>query len=95
VTDAAPLRLHVRAKVGSRRTGLSRTGNTVIVRVSKPAIDGAANEAIRRSVAAWLRVALAGVTIERGASSRYKVLAISGLGAGDLAAAIDALPLED
>src|SRR5258708_742246 len=39
-------KLHIRAKAGSRKTGLSRNGDTVVLRVSARAIEGAANEAV-------------------------------------------------
>lgn len=88
------LRLHVRAKAGARRPGLSRSDNVVIVRVAERAVDGSANEAIRRAIAAWLDVPPSAVLLERGASSPHKSFEISGPDEAELAAAVSALPSE-
>jgi uncharacterized protein len=84
--------LRIRAKAGARKAGISRLGDTVVLRVSARAVDGAANEAVRRAVAAWLDVAVSAVTIERGVSSPYKTLALAGVDPDVLAAAVSALP---
>jgi uncharacterized protein (TIGR00251 family) len=51
----------------------------VLVRVTAPAIDGRANEAVRRLVAKRLGVRRSSVTIVRGHRSRDKVVEIDGL----------------
>jgi uncharacterized protein len=51
----------------------------LIVRVTAPAIEGRANEAVRRLVAKHLRVPKSAVTIVRGARSRDKVIQVEGL----------------
>jgi uncharacterized protein (TIGR00251 family) len=60
----------------------------VTIRVSAPAIEGRANEPVRRFVAKRLGVARSSVTIVRGHRSRHKVVAIDGL---DRPAVLDAL----
>jgi len=60
----------------------------VIVRVTAPAIEGRANEAVRRLVAKRLGVARSSVTIVRGHRSRDKLVEINGL---ELMAVLDAL----
>jgi uncharacterized protein YggU (UPF0235/DUF167 family) len=84
--------LRIRVKAGARKAGVSRIGDTVVFRVAARAVDGAANEAVRRAVAAWLDVTISAVAIERGRSSPYKTLALAGVDPDVLAAAVSALP---
>lgn len=51
----------------------------LIVRVTAPAIDGRANESLRRLLAKRLRVPSSAVTIVRGHRSRDKLIEIDGL----------------
>jgi uncharacterized protein (TIGR00251 family) len=51
----------------------------LIVRVTAPAIDGRANESLRRLLAKRLRVPTSAVTIVRGHRSRDKLIEIDGL----------------
>ena len=60
----------------------------VTVRVTAPAIEGRANEAVRRLVAKRLGVARSSKTIVRGHRSRHKVVEIDGL---DRPVVLDAL----
>jgi uncharacterized protein YggU (UPF0235/DUF167 family) len=60
----------------------------VVVAVRERAVDGRANAAVERAVAAWLGVAPSRVTLVRGAGSRTKQLAIAGLGDDALSAAL-------
>jgi uncharacterized protein YggU (UPF0235/DUF167 family) len=85
------LRVVVKVKPGSRRPGLSRNENTLVVAVLEPAIDGRANEAVIRAVAAWLNIPPRRVTLERGAGSRTKRLDISDLDGDTYAAALGRL----
>jgi hypothetical protein len=57
-----------RTAVGGRRDG------ALIVRVSAPPVEGAANEAVIDAVARSLGVPRGAVAIERGARARRKVL---------------------
>ena len=55
------------------------------VRVSSPPVDGAANEALERLIAATLRVPGGAVRIIAGHQARVKRLEIDGMGEADLA----------
>jgi len=68
-----------------RIEGVGEDG-TLRVRVSAPPVDGAANEALCRLVAAELGVARSRVGVIAGAGSRRKVLEIEGVDAGAPAA---------
>jgi uncharacterized protein len=72
-------RLEVVAKPGARAAGIARRGADVVVAVRERAIDGRANEAVLRAVAAWLELAPSRVTLLRGAGARRKVLACDGI----------------
>ena len=60
----------------------------VIARVTAPAIEGRANEAVRRLIAKQLGLARSSVTIVRGHRSRDKLVEVEGL---ELTAVLDAL----
>lgn len=62
-----------RDAVDGEREGVLR------VRVAAPAVDGRANEALRRLLAGRLGVPPSAVTVERGTRSREKVVAVRGL----------------
>jgi uncharacterized protein YggU (UPF0235/DUF167 family) len=72
-------RLEVVAKPGARAAGIMRRGPDVVVAVRERAIDGRANEAVVRAVAAWLGLAPSRVTLLRGAGARRKLLACEGI----------------
>jgi uncharacterized protein YggU (UPF0235/DUF167 family) len=71
--------LAVSVKPGSRSPGIVISGESVTVRVREPAVEGRATEAARRAIAAALRVPQRAVTLVRGATSRHKSFAITGL----------------
>ena len=80
----------VRVQASSRENEFAGLRDGVlVVRVTAPAIDGRANEAVRRLVAKRLRVPRSAVTIVRGSRSRDKLIQIEGL---DHRAVLDALP---
>ncbi|NUS72734.1 MAG: DUF167 domain-containing protein [Corynebacteriales bacterium] len=71
----------VRAKPGAKfaHVGghhLGPYGNAVVVKVMARAVDGAATEAIRRSLAQALGVRTSAVSLRRGHSSRDKLFVI-------------------
>jgi uncharacterized protein YggU (UPF0235/DUF167 family) len=70
------LRLIVKVKPGSRRPGIARDGDAIVVAVREPATDGKANLAVIRAVAAWLNLPPSRVALDQGAHSRTKRLAI-------------------
>jgi uncharacterized protein YggU (UPF0235/DUF167 family) len=67
-----PLRLSVEARPGKKIPSLTVRDGVVVVAVRERAIDGAANEAVRRAIAAWLGVSIGCVSIVRGANARRK-----------------------
>jgi uncharacterized protein (TIGR00251 family) len=70
------LRVHASSRA-NELVGLK--DGVLIVRVTAPAIEGRANEAVRRLVAKHLRVPKSAVTIVRGGHSRDKVIQVAGL----------------
>jgi uncharacterized protein YggU (UPF0235/DUF167 family) len=72
-------RLEIVAKPGSRAPGLSRRGGDVVVAVRERALEGKANDAIVRAVAAWLDIAASRIRLVHGGSGRRKLLAIEGV----------------
>lgn len=69
--------LDVVVKPGSKRTGLSRERDELVLRVRERAIEGAANEACVRALAQAFGVAPSAVALVRGARSRHKRFAIT------------------
>jgi uncharacterized protein YggU (UPF0235/DUF167 family) len=82
------IRLTVRAKPGVASPRIARGDDAIVVAVRERALDGLANAAVIRAVAAWLRVKPSQVGLVRGARSRTKVLAIDGLEPAGLEAAL-------
>jgi uncharacterized protein len=73
-------RISVRVQASARRDELIGIRNGVItIRVTAPAIEGRANEALRRLLAKRLAVSRSSVTVIRGHRSRDKVIEIEGL----------------
>lgn len=89
------VRLEIVAKPGARMPGIVRRDDgIVVVAVRERAIDGKANDALVRAVAAWLALPPSRVSVSRGASARRKVLAVDGIDAERLARSIETLPME-
>ncbi|HEX4036154.1 MAG TPA: DUF167 domain-containing protein [Solirubrobacteraceae bacterium] len=78
------VRLQSRA---SRDEVIGMRDGVLHVRVSAPPVAGEANRALCRLIARRLSIAPSRVDIVRGERSRLKVLAVSGVGADELAAA--------
>jgi uncharacterized protein (TIGR00251 family) len=69
----------VRVRASGHRDELGgRRGNVLLVRVTAPAVDGRANQAVRRLLAKRLGVATSRVVIVRGERSRDKVIEVEG-----------------
>jgi len=81
-------RLEIVAKPGARVATIGRRNGEVVVAVRERAVDGRANDAILRAVAAWLGIAPSRVALVRGAGARRKLLAVDGLDAAALAESI-------
>lgn len=78
-----PVRVQPRAKrdeVAGERAG------AVLLRVAAPPVDGKANAAVRRLVAAAAGVPRSRVAVVRGGASRDKVVRVEGLGLDELRA---------
>jgi hypothetical protein len=76
--------LEIRLQPGAGRDQIvgERDGR-LLIRVAAPALEGRANEALRRLLAKRLGVARGRVTIVRGERSRDKEVRIDGLSAAD------------
>jgi uncharacterized protein (TIGR00251 family) len=74
------VRFAIRVQPRSSRTGIDGVhGGAVRVRVNAPPVDGAANDAVVDVLARALRVPKRDVTIVSGATSRSKVVEVSGV----------------
>ncbi|HEX2131309.1 MAG TPA: DUF167 domain-containing protein [Actinophytocola sp.] len=79
------MRFAVRVKPGARRGAVGGRwpgsgGDALVVAVPAPAVDGKANEAVRRALAAAFGVRRRDVTIVTGARGRDKIVEVA---AGD------------
>jgi uncharacterized protein YggU (UPF0235/DUF167 family) len=74
-------RLTVRVQPGARAAGLAGTlaDGTLKVRVTAPALEGRANQAVEVLLAERLGVKRSQVRVTRGAGSRLKVVEVTGL----------------
>lgn len=69
--------LAVRVQPGARRTEVvGGYGEELKVRLNAPPVDGKANQALIRFVAAEMGVPSSAVTLVRGATSRSKILSV-------------------
>ena len=72
--------LAVRVQPRARRDEIAgQRAGALLVRVTAPPVEGKANEAVRRLIAKRLGVAPGNVSVVRGATSRDKLLDISGV----------------
>ena len=72
--------LAVRVQPRARRDEIAgERAGALLVRVTAPPVEGKANEAVRRLIAQRLGVAPGNVAVVRGATSRDKLLDISGV----------------
>jgi uncharacterized protein len=87
--DAEGVSFPVRAQPGARRTEVTgEWQGAVRVRLAAPAVEGLANEALRRWLADTLKVPIAAVRIAHGQRSRSKRVEISGATAAQVRAAL-------
>ena len=86
---AAAVKLDVRVIPRAKRTEIAgRRGGALLVRLAAPPVDGAANDALRAFLAERLGVPQRQIAIVRGATSRDKTVAIEGLSAAAIDAAL-------
>lgn len=83
-TDGSQAILQVKAKPRSPRPGLKYADGILTVAVAEPAVDGAANEAIRKAIARVAGVAPSRVTLTSGPKSKLKTFEIEGISQQDL-----------
>jgi uncharacterized protein (TIGR00251 family) len=77
------VRLPIRVRPGASRTQVGgRYGDAVVVKVAARAVDGKATEAALRTLAEALGVRRRDVRLVSGATSRDKVVAVTGDPAG-------------
>lgn len=83
-------RLRVRLQPRARREGIVAVGDDAVrLAVQAPPVEGAANEALTRLLAALVGVPRGRVSVVLGASSRDKVVEFAGLTADGLRAAVE------
>jgi len=86
---ATGVELNVRVIPRGRRTEVSGIrGDALLVRVAAPPVEGAANEAVIDLIAATCRVPRRAIRLVSGESSRQKRIAIDGVTADQIHAAI-------
>ncbi|MGH3879384.1 MAG: DUF167 domain-containing protein [Actinophytocola sp.] len=75
-----PLRFAVRVKPGARRDAVGGrwANDALVVAVAAPPVEGKANEAVRRALAAAFGVRRQDVTIVTGERGRDKVVEVTG-----------------
>lgn len=85
--------LEVKVKPRSSRQGVARTKDGGLeVRVAAAPVEGEANEAVLEVLSRTLGLRRSQLTIERGETSRRKLIRVSGLGPEELAALLPAPP---
>jgi uncharacterized protein (TIGR00251 family) len=78
--DGVTLRVRVQPRASKDALGGEREG-ALVVRLSAPPVEGAANEALARFLGRTLGIAPSAVEVVRGATGRQKLVAIAGLDA--------------
>ena len=78
--DGVTLRVRVQPRASRDALGGEREG-ALVVRLSAPPVEGAANEALARFLGRTLGIAPSAVQVVRGATGRQKLVAIAGLDA--------------
>lgn len=81
--------LAVRVQPRAKRTEVAgERDGAIVVRISAPPVDGKANVALCRYIAARAGVPRSAVTVVRGASGRDKLLRVEGISADALRTAL-------
>ena len=75
----------VRAQPGARRDEIvGLRGGVLVARVSAPALEGRANQALCRLIARGLGIRRSQVSILRGERARDKLVRVEGIGRADI-----------
>lgn len=83
--SSAPGRIAVRLRPGGRGDALLGIEDGVLrARVSAPPLEGRANKALRKLIAARVGVPFSRVTVVRGEKSRDKLIGVAGVETADL-----------
>jgi len=85
VDGGATLRVRLVPRAARDEVAGERDG-ALVVRVTAPPVEGAANAALARLLARRLGLAPSSLSVARGERTRDKVLLVSGVTAGDLRA---------
>lgn len=72
------------AKPRAATPAITARGEDLVLSVTAPAVDGAANTALCALIAHVARVPRSAVTLERGATSRHKRVVVTGVSAAEL-----------
>jgi len=78
--DGLTLRVRVKPRAARDALGGEREG-ALVVRLSAPPVEGAANEALARFLGKTLGIAPSAVRILKGLTGRQKLVAVAGLDA--------------
>ena len=86
------MRLEIRVTPRASRTSVAVREGRVLVRVTAPPVDSAANEAAEKALAESLGVPRRFVRIVRGHAGRQKLVEISGIDDAEIRRRLDGLP---
>ena len=78
------VRVVVNVKPGSRRPGISLVDGTLQVRVSAPAHEGRANEAVTEALSAHLMLPRSALRLVRGFRAHIKTFEVQGVDEAEL-----------
>ncbi|MDR2637099.1 MAG: DUF167 domain-containing protein [Zoogloeaceae bacterium] len=82
--DGCLLTLHVQP--GAKKTAIAGLhGDALKIRLAAPPVDGKANIALMHSLASWLDLPKAALTLKAGQASRRKTIHIEGMPAEEAA----------
>ncbi len=71
------MKIYVRVKPSSKKAGIEKKGDTYIVRVKSPPVEGKANKELVEILSDYFGVPKSSIRIVRGMSGRNKVVEIS------------------